>query len=216
MLFFSDNTTSKFFVFTFIFIFLANIVYLQQNTSLLITSVQKVSINEYNIEINRCILFRNVKLNKLKIANKELYELEFPSYRSNSGFEYQNIKILDKKFYDKIVNVLLNNEKFLGSIDENLIENLPSFSIGKFYSHQNENSKLKVHTSIIIDNTIEIGCKIFENNNGNIWVMWPSKKVETSGKWFNFVEFTSRSYQKFIEKQLIEKYRVFKVENSIK
>ncbi|MCS7231034.1 MAG: hypothetical protein RMJ67_02700 [Elusimicrobiota bacterium] len=184
---------------------------LEEINPIFISSFEKVRENEYNIILSNVILIREIKLNKIKIGKKEITELELPSYKSSTGREYPQIKILSDKLYQQILKTLVE-EKI-----ENIVGDVgyPDFKINKFISNHNKNSKIKINASVVFGDSVEVECKIMEDTSNNIIVLWPSQKINKTNKWIKLIEFISPTYQKFIEKQLIHRYKVYKLEKGI-
>ncbi|MEN3013068.1 MAG: hypothetical protein ABDH23_00415 [Endomicrobiia bacterium] len=186
-----------------------NLVAFHDN-ELFISDIQKVKDVEYNIVLNNVIVVKNIKLHKLNIGKKEVLELELPSYTAPDGREYPQIRILSEEFQERILKAILENKKENFDFKNN---SFPRFEIKKFLPVKKE-GKVKVNASLVFEGTLEVICKIVEDEN-NVYVLWPAEKLKTTDKWIKKIEFLSKPYQKIIEKQLIERYKVYKLEKGI-
>lgn len=184
----------------------------ETNNRLFISSVRKVKENEFEVVLNEVILIREIKLHKIKIDKKEVLEIELPKYTSSDGKEYYQVRILSDNFYDEIKKCITENKTETLKFDS---QSFPSFKINKFLPYSKKNSKLKINASVVFDDVLEIDCKIVEDNYDNIYILWPSEKIDKTNKWIKKVEFLSNPYQKIIEKQLINKYKVYRLEKGI-
>ena len=195
----------KIFLFFVSLLVFAGVVFCQQQVY--ITSVEKLSANEYSITLNNLVIIKEIKLKKTKIGQREVFNLELPTYISKAGKAYPQITILSKDL----------NERILKAINTQTAEKMPddvgelSFKINKYSPYKRSKSSLKVFASVIFGDSVEIECKIMEGKRGP-WISWPSRKEETSGKWEKQVVFKSKDYQKRVEEELLTRYKTGKVE----
>ncbi|MCS7227920.1 MAG: septation protein SpoVG family protein [Endomicrobia bacterium] len=172
-----------------------------------VTAVEKTSPNEYSITLNDVIVIKEIKVKKTKIGQREIVNVEFPTYISKRGRAYPQVIIHDKEVNDKILKVLTT------ATAENVKEiPLPKFKLGKYSPYRQSSSSLKVFASVIFEDAVEIECKIMQGRYGP-WVAWPSRKDETTNKWVKQVVFKSKEYQKKVEQEVLSKYKVGVVES---
>lgn len=187
------------------FLIFSSLVYTQTTKSqtLYITDVQKTKENEFSITINDLIIIKEIKVKKTKIGQREIVNIEFPTYISKRGRAYPQITVLDKNLNDRIIKAITAGkpETVSGTIPQ------PKYKLGKYSPYTRSTSSLKVFASIIFEDAIEIECKIMEGKRGP-WISWPSRKDESSGKWVKQVVFKSKEYQKQIEQELLNRYKV--------
>lgn len=177
------------------------------NNNLFISFVSKIKENEYEIVFNNVLLIRGIKLHRVKISEKEVLDIELPKYVSSNGREYEQVRILSDDLYEKIKKAIIECQYKKQEINGSF----PAFKINKFLPYS-KSSKLKVNASVIFEDVLEIECKIIEDDYKNIYILWPSEKFKRTNKWIKKVEFLSTPYQKIIEKQLIDRYKVYKIE----
>lgn len=177
-----------------------------------ITSVRKIKENEFEVVFNGLILIREVKLHKIRTSRKEILELEFPKYISSDGREYYQVKILSDNLYEEIKKYIVSSETEALKFNN---QSFPDFKIKKFSPYTKKHSKLRINASVVFEDALEIDCKIMEDEYKNVYVLWPSEKNKNTNKWVKKVEFLSVPYQKIIEKQLIDRYKVYKLEKGL-
>jgi DNA-binding cell septation regulator SpoVG len=177
------------------------------NKNLWVTSVEKTGSNEYSITLNDLIVIKEVKVKKTKIGQREIVNLEFPTYISKRGKTYPQITVLDKTLQERIIKAItsLTPEKPTTKVE-------PRFKINKFSPYTHSTSSLKVFASVVFEDSIEIECKVMKGKYGP-WISWPARKDTTSGKWIQQVSFTSKEYKKKIEQALLSKYNVKNTES---
>ena len=203
---------NKKFVYSIFVLFLFVYFLVSQETSsaknLWITSVEKTKTNEYSITLNDLIVIKEIKLKKTKIGQREIVNLEFPTYISKRGKAYPQIIVLDKQLQERIIKAIttLTPEKPTTKIE-------PSFEINKFTPYTRTTSSLKVFASVVFENSLEIECRVMEGKRGP-WIAWPARKDQITNKWIQQVTFTSKEYKKKIEQSLLSKYKTSKVEAS--
>ncbi len=193
-------------------LFLCSYLFSQETAKKLwITSVEKTAANEYSITLNDLIVIKEIKLKKTKIGQREIVNLEFPTYISKRGKAYPQIVVLDKTLQERIIKAITTTtaEKPTEKIGE------PSFKISKFSPYRQSRSSLKVFASVVFEDSIEIECKVMEGKYGP-WIAWPARKDKTTNKWVQQVNFTSKEYKKKIEQSLLSKYKVGKIESAEK
>ena len=78
----------------------------ESSRKLWITSVEKTGPNEYSITLNDIIVIKEIKVKKTKIGQREIVNLEFPTYISKRGKAYPQITVLDKTLQDRIIKVI--------------------------------------------------------------------------------------------------------------
>ncbi len=195
----------KIFLFFVSLLVFTGVVFCQQQVY--ITSIEKTSANEYSITLNNLVVIKEIKLKKTKIGQREIFNLEFPTYISKAGKAYPQVTILSKDLNEKILKAITTQTP--ETMPENVGE--MSFKINKYSPYKRSKSALKVFASVVFSDAVEIECKIMEGKKGP-WVSWPSRKDETSGKWKKQVVFKSKDYQKKVEEELLAKYKVGKVE----
>lgn len=190
----------------FSILLLSSIVLSQQQ--IYVTSVEKIGPNDYSITLNDLIIIKEIKLKKTKIGQREISSLEFPTYISKAGKSYPQIVVNSKELNEKILNTItsMKADSVIGDVKE------LSFKIGKYSPYKRSRSSLKVFTSVIFADAIEIECKIMEGKKGP-WISWPSRKDNASGKWIKQVSFKSKEYQKKVEEELLNRYKTSKVES---
>ena len=181
----------------------------ESKQNLWITSVEKTGPNKYSITLNDIIVIKEIKVKKTKIGQREIMNLEFPTFKSKLGKAYPQITVLDKTLQDRIIKVITTNtaEKPSGKVSE------PNFKISKFSPYRHSRSSLKVFASVVFDDSVEIECKVMEGRRGP-WISWPARKDQTTNKWVQQVSFTSKEYKKKVEQSLLSKYNVGKVESA--
>lgn len=187
-------------------LFIPSLVYNQtvgKSQKLYITDVQKIKENEYSITINNLIIIKEIKLKKTKIGQREIINVEFPTYISKRGRVYPQVVVLDKNLNDRIIKVITTGRPEI--VSEPLSQ--PSYKLGKYSLYKKSTSTLKVFVSVIFEDMLEIECKIMEGRRGP-WIAWPSRKDETTGKWIKQVVFKSIEYQRQIEQELLNRYKV--------
>jgi len=168
---------------------------------LVVTNVNLVDKNTYDIVFNNQIKIKNVVLEKVN----DSYIIKFPTYISKKGKIYPQIKILTNELKEKIIDSILHN-----NIQQDNSE--LSWEIKKFYQYQkNKESNLKMFCSINFDNELEIDCKIMENKSGNTYVLWPSKKSFTGNTNIKQV-LIKKNLKEKIEKELLKRYNALKKE----
>lgn len=182
---------------------------ISQKRNIYVTSVEKTGSNEYSVTINDVIIIKEIKLKKTKIGQREIVNIEFPTYVSKRGRAYPQVVVHDKEVNDKIIKALTTTtaENISGDIP------LPKFKLGKYSPYRQSRSSLKVFASVIFEDAIEIECKIMEGRYGP-WISWPSRKDETTNKWVKQVVFKSKEYQKKVEQEVLSKYKVDKSEKN--
>lgn len=174
---------------------------------LYITSVEKTDTNEYSITLNNLIVIKEIKVKKTKIGQREIVNIEFPTYVSKRGRVYPQVTILDKELNDRIIKAITSGTP--ESTSKELPE--PKFKVNKFSPYRSSRSSLKVFASVIFNDAVEIECKVMEGRYGP-WISWPARKDTTSNKWIQQVTFTSKEYKKKVEKEVLAKYKTEKVE----
>ncbi|MCS7151793.1 MAG: SpoVG family protein [Endomicrobia bacterium] len=193
----------KFIIMFVMFTLCSSLLYNQTTTKIYITDVQKTAENLYSITLNDLIIIKEIKVKKTKIGQREIVNIEFPTYISKRGKAYPQVTILDKNLNDKIIKVITSGKP--ETVSATTVQ--PKFKIGKYSPYRRSTSSLKVFASIIFDDVIEIECKIMHGRRGP-WISWPSRKDETTGKWVKQVVFKSKEYQKQIEQELLNRYKV--------
>ena len=194
---------------SYIFLFYTFLISQEINTNLWITSVEKTAPNVFSITLNNTIVIKEVKLKKTKIGQREIINLEFPTYVSKHGKVYPQINILDKTLQERIVKVITSfmPEKPISEVKQ------PEFKINKFSVYNKSKSNLKVFASVLFENSIEIECKIMKGKYG-VWVAWPARKDVSTNKWVQQVGFISEEYKKKLEQSLLSKYNVSRIESA--
>lgn len=186
-----------------------SLLYSQQTAKMLyVTDVQKIAENLYSITLNDLIVIKEIKVKKTKIGQREIVNIEFPTYISKRGKAYPQIVVLDKDLNDRIIKAITT-----GKTEKVSSVVLPNYKLGKYSPYRRSTSSLKVFASVIFEDAIEIECKIMEGRHGP-WISWPSRKDETTNKWVKQVLFKSKDYQKKIEQELISRYKTEKVEEN--
>ncbi len=164
-----------------------------------ITKIDKIG-DFYSVTINNVIVIKDIKL----IYSKDKTEIILPNYTTDEGKRYDLISFLSKNFHNKVLESIMNyNFENTNKVEE------PKFRINKFIVNKSLNSKIKVFASVIFDDKIEVECKILETRNG-FMVVWPAKNE--NGKWISVFEFKSEKYKQKVEKELISKYKVYRIE----
>jgi DNA-binding cell septation regulator SpoVG len=179
-----------------------------QEGKLVVTAVNKLSADTYEVVLNDMIVIKDIKLKKTKIGQREIVNLQFPEYVSKRGKIYPQVTVLSKDLTDRITSSILTSkvEQLPSPVE-------PSYKINKFSPFKRAGSKLKIFASVIFANSLEIECKVMEGNKGP-WISWPAKKDESTGKYKKQVVFKSKEYQKKVEKELLSKYSTGKSESS--
>lgn len=194
-------------VFAVVLLWMFSILTYSQTTAksqkLIITDVQKTQENEYSITINDLIIIKEIKVKRTKIGQREIVNIEFPTYISKRGRAYPQVIVLDKELNDRIIKAITTGkpESFTGTLPQ------PKYKLGKFSPYTRSTSSLKVFASVIFEDVLEIECKVMEGRHGP-WIAWPSRKDVTTGKWVKQVVFKSKEYQKQIEQELLNRYKV--------
>jgi len=191
-------------------LFLCSCLFSQETAKKLwVTSVEKTGTNEYSITLNDLIVIKEIKVKKTKIGQREIVNLEFPTYISKRGKAYPQITVLDKTLQERIIKAITTStaEKPKEKVGE------PNFKISKFSPYKQSRSSLKVFASVVFEDSIEIECKVMEGKRGP-WISWPARKDETTNKWVQQVSFSSKEYKKKVEQSLLSKYNVGKVEST--
>ncbi len=173
-----------------------------QGEKLVVTSLDKLSADMYEIVFNDMIVIKEIKLKKTKIGQREIINLQFPEYVSKKGKVFPQVVVLSKDLTDRITSAIITSK----------VEQLPSpveptFKLNKFSPFKRSGSSLKVFASVIFAGELEIECKVMEGKKGP-WVAWPSRKDESSGKYLKQVVFKSKEYQKKVEDEVLKKYKV--------
>ncbi len=185
----------------FLFFFFLPIFLLanQKNQELCITNIEKIN-DKYIITFNDAIVVKDIKV----IKAKDKYEIYLPFYITDNGKKYQQVSILDKNLYKKILDAVIYDK-----VEKNYIRNNPKFRINKFYENEFSDSKIKVFASVIFGESLEIECKILQTKYG-LLIIWPSKKENNS--WISIIDFRSQKYKEKIERELLSRYKVHIIE----
>lgn len=182
--------------------------YVQSVGSLNKFGVTRVNVTEVNSErIAEIILNDAIKIKEIKViteGNKTI--LKYPEYISKNGKIYPQVKILSEDLNKNILESIKTG-KFIS------VKGEVTWEISRFDLFRKKSS-LKVFAVIRFNNSVDIECKLFKNNNG-FWVSWPSRKEAKTSKWIKQV-LISKDIKEPIEKALIERYRTLEEEKSNK
>lgn len=164
--------------------------------------VNKVSGKDGLIAKAEVDLNYSFRISDISVYNKQGQMLiEFPTYKTSKGKEYDQIKIFSRKLRAEIKKSIRTGKPSLVTF------NKIGFEISKFEPFWKDSS-LKYFCAVIINSAIEIECKILDSPTYDPFVGWPSSKED--GSYVDKIVPCNKNVKDTIEKALISKYKAKK------
>ncbi|MBN2406531.1 MAG: septation protein SpoVG family protein [Elusimicrobia bacterium] len=146
------------------------------------------------VDLNYSIRISNIKVYR----RRDQTFLEFPIYKSDTGKEYDQIKIFSRdlraNIKDAVETAKPSQEK----------SNIIGFEITKFEEFWKKDSSLKYFCAVAINGAIEIECKVLDTGNGKPFVGWPS--IQEGDEYKDAVIPCNKYVQDAIERSLLNRY----------
>jgi len=201
-------------IFFSLFIFTSVLSAAENTNSVIYVSSVKLNNPAQDRISGEIVLNDNIKILNIVLEKKpnSTNILKLPEYISKRGKIYPQVRILDKKVNDEIIRCMLNAAP--GSIKGS---KEPAWEISKFSLYRaKKKSVLRIFASVKFNKSIEIECKVFDNDKPDgIWVNWPSKESVVVKKEYIPQVIIKKELREKIEKELIKKYLVFKEEGGV-
>ncbi|MDR0486315.1 MAG: SpoVG family protein [Elusimicrobiota bacterium] len=119
---------------------------------------------------------------------------EMPLYISN-GKIYKQFSVINRDFKRYILETLSKN-------NPSDLKTAVAFKVNKMKPVK-KHKNVRAFASVIVENSIEIECRIMNGANG-LWIAFPSTKQK--GKWIRLLTFNDYALKESIEAQLIKIY----------
>jgi len=155
---------------------------------------------------NEVVLSDFLKVRGLELISKgKEVTLKLPEAKSRSGRSWTQIRILDKKVEQAIIDAIRTQRTSAAPKKKPSYKIADWINIGEGESSWEGPGELKIVAWVTFDDTVSVKCKLLETRRG-LMVSWPVQPTSDNGL-IPIVSVTDEGLRKEIEKAIVDKYK---------